>query len=793
MPEEKFCFTHPHDGAVSEGVKMHKAEQVSIDTEGKYWPGNNHGMTGSSDSTKTESLLGVCAFALLLSACSGGGGGSGPSSPGGTPQARPIAEPVNPDRVVVDVEGQRERWVDVAVVDTGIDSAHRDFSGDALGESIRLQSLKCDLFNLSNGRAPAETADHDGHGTAVASVVGGSYAGYANNARLMSVDVVESDTDQAMTSDLFLAAGESAARGAEVINMSWSLDPVGDAGAFRSRSNSLIGDSIEKVIDHGAVIVSAAGNDAKSYSREENAEYTWSADDPLVASTLVVGALDRDGELADYSRYAGDNALVRSRFIVAPGKNRAAVANGDGEGFQDFTGTSSAAPVVSAGMASVLGRWGHLSAVEAAQILLDAADQSFTDQYKRTGCGERGQVNCGAYTYGQGKLDVAAAMAPVGELEVPLGDHVDARSAAASETALHLGGASSGVSHALGDVLKSVSVLDRYGRDYSADLSGQVAAADEGPGLGARVARRIDRAGASGRAALYADSGLYQSFGFAPGGGVEHMRFGYRSESLDLMAYHDSIALGSAHLGGVQMLSYANDPVLSALDAHSGVSMRAELTDALSLNLGGTQGTRLGYGKASLSGGEIGFTQALSPRWSMSAGFARFDERNGALGMTGIGALSSEGGGVMSLPSLGVHYERDDLRAFVRYQRGEASARFTGSLIESVDATLERAAMGGSFAFGERGDQRVAIVASTPLHISDGTASVRVPTGRDDAGRVVLENRRAELAAPSIPMDLELGYQRAFSEHRRLSFNALTGRRAGGDRHALTLTFNQDF
>lgn len=77
----------------------------------------------------------------------------------------------------------------------------------------------------------------------------------------------------------------------------------------------------------------------------------------------MVGALGEDDELADDSRYAGANALVRSRFIVAPGTNRAAVANGDGTEFADFTGTSSAAPVVSAGMTSVLGRWGHLSAV----------------------------------------------------------------------------------------------------------------------------------------------------------------------------------------------------------------------------------------------------------------------------------------------------------------------------------------------------------------------------------------------------------------------------------------------
>lgn len=384
-------------------------------------------------------------------------------------------------------------------------------------------------------------------------------------------------------------------------------------------------------------------------------------------------------------------------------------------------------------------------------------------------------------------------MSPIGPVAVPQGERVDGRSVDASSTALHLAGASEGFSHALSGALKSVSVLDAYGRDFSADLSGQVTGERRTADIGSRVEARIAKGGQSSRAEFQTETGVYQAFDFGPEGGIERARLGYRSAGLELIAYREQTRAPASRLGDIPMLSYAEQPMVSKLDAHSGVAMTHAFKDGLSLSVNGTQGTRGGYTETALSGGEIEFTQTISPHWSVNAGFARFDERDGALGLTGAGALSSAGEGVTSLPSVGVRYERDDLSLFARYQRGEASAQFSDSLIESLDATLERAAFGGSLRFGGNETQSFAFVVSTPLHASSGQADLRIPVGRSDDGRVRYENRRADLSPESTPIDFELGYRRVMSEHRSLTVNALAGKRSGDDQHALTLTVNQRF
>lgn len=224
--------------------------------------------------SSTTKHLGAAGLSALMVACSGGGG-SGPGSPGGGGQAAgSVTEPINPDRVEVRSSVGEGIQVKVAVVDTGVDDKHADLEGVIAG-GLNLSALKCDIFDLRNCRAPSAVADHQGHGTAVASVVGGEYAGYADNARVLDVDVQDSDSDRVMTSDIFLAAGESAAMGAEVINLSWTIDPVGDAGAFTTRTDSPVGEAIDEMVSSGSVIVNSAGNDAKNYSASEYADVTW--------------------------------------------------------------------------------------------------------------------------------------------------------------------------------------------------------------------------------------------------------------------------------------------------------------------------------------------------------------------------------------------------------------------------------------------------------------------------------------------------------------------------------------
>ncbi|MFJ4923816.1 S8 family serine peptidase [Streptomyces sp. NPDC088725] len=236
--------------------------------------------------------------------------------------------------------GYQGKGVKVAVLDTGVDQTHPDLAGRVLETK--------DFSGSGN------TNDIFGHGTHVASIVGGTGAasggtrkGVASQAELM-VGKVLGDDGYGSQSQIIEGMEWAAAEGARVVNMSLGSETPTDGTDPMSAAVD------ELTASTGTLFVVAAGNSGESGAQSIG---TPGAAD----AALTVGAVDRDDSLAPFSSRGprvGDKAVKPD--VTAPGVDIvAAKAAGTlmGEPVDEYyvaaSGTSMATPHV-AGAAALL-------------------------------------------------------------------------------------------------------------------------------------------------------------------------------------------------------------------------------------------------------------------------------------------------------------------------------------------------------------------------------------------------------------------------------------------------------
>ena len=217
--------------------------------------------------------------------------------------------------------GTTGRGSTVAVIDTGVDLDHPEFSGRLVAG-----------YDFVDADTIAD--DGNGHGTHVAGTIAGAndgtgITGVAYDANIMPLRVL-GDDGYGWTRDIISAVRWAADNGADVINMS-----LGGGGYSQAMA-----DAISYASGRGSVVVMAAGNSGGS-----------SPDYPAAHAInhgIAVGAVDRNRSLAGFSNQAGSTELD---YITAPGVNIYSAVPGGG--YDTFNGTSMATPHV-AGVASLL-------------------------------------------------------------------------------------------------------------------------------------------------------------------------------------------------------------------------------------------------------------------------------------------------------------------------------------------------------------------------------------------------------------------------------------------------------
>lgn len=270
-------------------------------------------------------------------------------------------------------EADGSEQVVVAVIDTGVDYTHPDLAD-------RVDTAND--YDYVNRDSDAMDDDYEGHGTHVAGIIAAKVnrqgiAGVAGRAdvKILPLKVLD-ERGQGYMYDTAMAIMDAADLGADVINLSLGgrRDEIGKGHP------RLLQEAVDYAIAKGAVVVSAAGNNAADVNRYVPAS---------LPGVIAVSAVDQERKLASFSN---KGSSIR---LAAPGvKILSTVPDGK---YAYMTGTSMAAPFVSGTAALLLAVEPDLSVKEVTDRLLITA----------TDLGKKGRDE----SYGYGLVNAYQALA----------------------------------------------------------------------------------------------------------------------------------------------------------------------------------------------------------------------------------------------------------------------------------------------------------------------------------------------------------------------------------------------
>lgn len=246
----------------------------------------------------------------------------------------------------------------VAVLDTGVDPNQPQLKGKVLvGPDVCADDRpQC-----------ASPYDKNGHGTFVTGIIaaatndGIGIAALGWNTRVIDIKVLD-DTGSGNSMDEATGIYDAVDAGAKVINLSLESEPcnVGPADCGPNQDEE---SAVEYAIAHGVVVVAAAGN-YHSQSPIYPADYPGVL---AVAASTDQGSVDpvHGGPYLDFSEYG------KAANIAAPGIN--VLSTWDNGDYAEESGTSMAAPHVSAAAALVMAANPSLSGPQVATLLRQTA------------------------------------------------------------------------------------------------------------------------------------------------------------------------------------------------------------------------------------------------------------------------------------------------------------------------------------------------------------------------------------------------------------------------------------
>jgi len=272
---------------------------------------------------------------------------------------------VNAPQAWAALEEEDLEEVIVAVIDTGLDMNHEDLK-DRIVPGY-------DFVDMDDDPSPGPVDEE--HATYVAGILAAStnngvgMAGTAGTApvKIMPLRVLEAGVGDDFT--IAEAIRYAVDNGADVINMS-----LGGYGY-----NQLLTDACNYAFSKNVVVVAAAGNEGMDVENYSPAS---------IPGVITVSAIDVNNNLADFSNFGSPVELT------APGVNILSAIPGDI--YESYSGTSAAAPFVSAACALLLSKNPDLSIIEIEQYLTDSAQD----------IGKAGKDE----SFGYGLLDLAKAV-----------------------------------------------------------------------------------------------------------------------------------------------------------------------------------------------------------------------------------------------------------------------------------------------------------------------------------------------------------------------------------------------
>lgn len=258
----------------------------------------------------------------------------------------------------------------VAIVDTGIDTSHPEFSGRLLpGKRF-----------YDGGSSDSNVYDDVGHGTHVAGIAaaagnnGIGIAGMAWGVKILPVKVLGS-SGFGYTSDVVAGVNWAASNGAKVINLSLG----------GPNYSSTLQTAINNAYSQGILVMAAAGNCGDQYYSDNGCSYQNQPSYPAAGShVLAVAATDESDQRAEFSN------IGNYVDVAAPGVDIASTyPTASGHSYVLLDGTSMAAPFVTGLAALLYSRHPSYTPDQVAQAILQNADSvgGYSGHNSSFGCG----------------------------------------------------------------------------------------------------------------------------------------------------------------------------------------------------------------------------------------------------------------------------------------------------------------------------------------------------------------------------------------------------------------------
>ncbi|MES2677438.1 MAG: S8 family peptidase [Pseudomonadota bacterium] len=426
------------------------------------------------------SLISVAVIGGAVAAGGGGGGGgSAPVSGGGSSPA-PSAWDSTVDSAKIASYKTAEynrQWglnsIKSAEAYSLLERNGKAIAGDDVLIAISDNGVRSTHQEIANNydASDSSSSNFNDHGTHVASTAAGvkdgnQMHGVAFKAKIMSAKVTLSGFPGDMSTLQTIQFATS--KGAKVINMSWGSASYVEIGSdqYNSTKSSYANDYAAAV--SGDIFMSvSAGNDGDNNSTHIAVPAIFAQDSATNGQMIAVGAVDKNNNIAYYSNRCSQ---AKSNCLVAPGGSGFAVTGDNiyaaistsNASYEEYAGTSMAAPHVAGAAAVLRAAWPYLSAKQTATILLDTA----------TDLGAAGVDDI----YGHGLLDLENAVSAQGSNNIAssltissLGS--DARSSSIDTNAIF----GNAYSKNLAPILKNAVFFDKYGRDYPANLDQKIA------------------------------------------------------------------------------------------------------------------------------------------------------------------------------------------------------------------------------------------------------------------------------------------------------------------------------
>jgi len=724
--------------------------------------------------------LAVSLITAVLVACGGGGGGGG----GGSSSSFNTAEfqanyalgKVN--ALTAYNNNGTGAGVTVAVVDTGIDQNHTEFSGRISGSSASVVG--------------GTVQDTNGHGTQVAGQIAANrnstgMHGIAFSATILAIKAGTSTTF--LDNDIAAAIDLARTNNARVINLS-----LGGTGGV----NATLQTALQNAVNAGIIIVASSGNSFSAQSefpaRLANCTGGGGVCNGFNAQgrMIAVGAVDSNNAEASFNSRADDTATA---YLVAPGVS--VLTTQLGGGTTTVSGTSFSSPLVAGAVAIILQRFPTLTTVQAVNLLFTSA----------TDLGAAGTDTI----FGRGLLNLQGAFNAQGLSSLPTGSTNTGSSVPVGDSQVKLGSAFGNAlaSHAF---LGAVIALDGFQRPYLLDLRGRVEGSS--PDLGLRgflavpstrtvtttapgglqfsaqvgetpandlLRERAYRFGADGRQNPERDEKVEAVWLSAPLGERAQMAFASNHAPAAIM----SDVLGLSAREGAPGSEFWFAPQLSLLDRGDGIAAYGWLGANWRFGFGVMSSERdelTGTGGGSLSQVAVGYR--AWPNAELGLAYGQVVEPDSMFRSNSSGAFGSIGGADSRFATFSLDLTLDaktSLQSSWSEVRMAPEPGTTGYLSNWGDVRANSFALGLTRRDAWRAGDRLSLTLGQPLRVTDAKADATLPVAADALGHIYYETRRIDVVPTGREIDLQVAYQIPLADRLNLSSFATIAREPGHD------------